>query len=90
MNQEDLLSSNEFQRLHPIKQEIIKEFLKNKNLKTPDSILPKMMMINKELSKRNLSFTKDETNLLINLMKMNMSPNEKKQVDMIIEMFNHK
>lgn len=46
------------------------------------------MTINKELSKRSLSFTKEELNLLIKIMKDDMSPAEQQKVDMLMNLFN--
>lgn len=89
MNNQEFFSTSEFRNLHPIKQEIIKEFLNNHKFSSPDAILPKIIMINKELSKRNLSFTKEETTLLINIMKTNMSPEEQKRVDSLLGLFYH-
>lgn len=87
MNYEEFSSTKEFQNLHPVKQQIIKEVLQNSNLTSPEALLPKFMMINKELSKRSLNFTKEETNLLITVMKANMSPAEQAKVDMVLNMF---
>lgn len=87
MNYEEFSSTKEFQNLHPVKQQIIKEVLQNSNLTSPEALLPKFMTINKELSKRNLNFTKDETSLLITVMKANMSPAEQAKVDMVLNMF---
>lgn len=87
MNHQELFTTTEFRNLHPVKQEIIKEVLNNHKLSSPETILPKMMNINKELSKRNLNFTKDETTLLINIMKENMTPAEQKRVDTLMGIF---
>lgn len=87
MNYEEFSSTKEFQNLHPVKQQIIKEVLQNNNLTSPEALLPKFMMINKELSKRSLNFTKEETNLLITVMKANMPPAEQAKVDMVLNMF---
>lgn len=87
MNYEDFSSTKEYQNLHPVKQQIIKEFLQNNSTASPESLLPKFMTINKELSKRNLNFTKEESSILINLMKANMSPAEQKKVDILLGLF---
>lgn len=87
MNYEEFSSTKEFQNLHPVKQQIIKEVLQNNTLTSPEALLPKFMMINKELSKRSLNFTKEETNLLITVMKANMPPAEQAKVDMVLNMF---
>ena len=87
MNYEELLTTPEFQKLHPIKQQIIKEVASNSQNASIESMLPKIMSINKELSKRNLNFTKAETNLLISILKEGMTPAEQKKVDMLMSFF---
>lgn len=88
MNYQNFTSTPEFKNLHPVKQQIIKEIMQNNSLSSPEVILPKILTINKELEKRNLSFTKDETFVLINAMKANMSPAEQQKVDMLMGFFN--
>lgn len=88
MNFEELSSTKEFVNLHPVKQKIIKELLTTNQKVSPEALLPKIMTINKELSKRNLSFTKEELNLLIKIVKSDMSPIEQQKVDMLMNLFN--
>ncbi|MGN0439071.1 MAG: hypothetical protein ACI4F4_11145 [Lachnospiraceae bacterium] len=87
MNFQSFISTPEFNQLHPVKQQIIKELANNRNMSSPEAMLPQLMSINKELKKRNLSFTKQETTLLINLMKSDMSPAEQKKVDVLLGLF---
>lgn len=87
MNEQELFSTPEFQNLHPVKQQIIKEMVSNTQGETPESILSKMMMVNKELSKRNLNFTKEESTILIQIIKQNMSPADQRKVDMLLGLF---
>lgn len=87
MNYETFISSPEFQKLHPVKQQIISEVLRNHTNASPEAILPKVLSLDKELAKRNLRFTKDETSMLINAMKMNMTPAEQQKIDMLMNMF---
>lgn len=87
MNYETLLTTPEFQQLNPLKQQIIKELAGNSQNASIESMLPKIMSINKELSKRNLNFTKSETTLLIGVLKEGMSPAEQKKIDMLMGFF---
>lgn len=87
MNYEHLLNTPEFQKLNPLKQQIIKEVANNSKNASIESMLPKIMSINKELSKRNLNFTKSETALLINILKEGMTPAEQQKVDMLMGFF---
>lgn len=87
MNYEELLNTPEFQKLHPVKQQIIKEVASGSKNASIESMLPKIMSVNKELSKRNLSFTKAETTLLIGVLKEGMTPAEQAKVDMLMGFF---
>ncbi|MDO5156834.1 MAG: hypothetical protein Q4D51_12810 [Eubacteriales bacterium] len=84
MEFKDLTNTKEFQNLHPLKKQIIEE-LYNSSKNTPmELLLPKVMHTNKELGKRNLGFTKEESQLLIGILKENMSDDERKKVDLIM------
>lgn len=88
MNYQDFSSTPEFMNLHPVKQQILKELMQSNPNFSPESMLPKLMTISNELKKRNLGFTKEESNLLIKIMKSNMSPAEQQKVDMLLGFFN--
>lgn len=84
MDFNDFASTKEFQNLHPLKQQIIQEMVQSSRNTPLEMMLPRVMNINKELNKRNLSFTKDESRLLINILKENMTPAERQKVDMLM------
>ena len=55
MQQQDFFSTPEFQKLHPLKKQIIQEIARNSQNESIESMIPKIMNINKELSRRNLN-----------------------------------
>ena len=87
MDFQNFTNTNEFKQLHPIKQKIIQELANNGSSSSPETMLPQLMSINRELKKRNLSFTKEETAILIQVMKSDMSPSEQKKVDVLLGLF---
>lgn len=87
MSYEELLTTSEFQKLHPIKQQIIKEVAEKSKNTSLETMLPKIMSVNKELTRRNLNFTKSETALLISILKDGMSPAEQQKVDLLMGFF---
>ena len=87
MNQ-DLFSSPEFQKLHPVKKQIIQELASSNQNMSQEIMLTKVMAINKELSKRSLNFTKEESALLIRIMKQNMSAADRQKVDLLMGLLN--
>ncbi len=72
-----------FLALSPLKQKIILEIQQQSISKSIEQMLPQIMMINKELNRRNMSFTKQETELLISAMEETMTPEERKKFEMI-------
>ncbi len=58
----------------------IKEKSKNKSI---EELLPEIMRINKELNRRNMNFTKEETSLLLDAIEESLPPSEKKKFNMI-------
>lgn len=88
MNYQELSSYPEFNQLHPVKQKIIAELFQQQDKLSPEALLPRLLTINNELSKRNLSFTQEETNLLLRIMKTNMTPQEQQKADIIMGLFN--
>lgn len=88
MDFQTLSNTKEFQNLHPLKQQIIKEIANNSTKTSPELMLTKMMSINQELKKRNLSFSKAESKLLIQIMKSDMSADDQKKIDLLMGLLN--
>ena len=87
MNQKDFFSTPEFQKLHPVKKQIIQELASDRESMSPETMLSKVMTINKELSKRNLNFSKEESSLLIQILKQSLSPSDQQKVDLLMGLF---
>ena len=76
-------------RLHnvdPKKLAILLELMKEAEGKSMDKLLPLLMTTNKRLQEQNLTFTKDESDLMIEILSKNMTPKEKQQFEMIRKM----
>jgi hypothetical protein len=54
--------------------------------KSMDKLLPLLMTTNKRLQEQNLTFTKDESDMMIEILTKNMTPKEKQQFEMIRKM----
>lgn len=59
--------------LMPLKRQIILELANGSHNATMEQMLPQIMQLNRELQKRNLSFSKEESNLIMDIM-MNRLP----------------
>ncbi|MBO5261113.1 MAG: hypothetical protein J6A82_02490 [Coprococcus sp.] len=72
--------------MHPLKREILFRLSHTSTNLSPEELLPQVMKINQELHKRNLSFTKEESDIVIDILTENMSPAEKQKINMIRSM----
>jgi hypothetical protein len=69
--------------MSPIKRAIIGEIMTGKSNTSMETMLPEIMKINNELNKRKLSFTREESQLIIDIMMENASPAEKQKIQML-------
>lgn len=79
-------SNPKMNNIDPRKLAILLELVKEAEGKPTDKILPIIMNANKKLKEQDLSFTKDESDLMIDVLSKNMSPKEKAQFEMIKKM----
>lgn len=69
--------------IDPRKLAILVELVNELEGKTLDKALPHLVAANKKLKEENLSFSKDENELLVEILGKNMSSKEKKQFEMM-------
>ena len=69
--------------MSPIKRAIIGEIMTGRSNASMETMLPEIMKINNELNKRKLSFTREESQLIIDIMMENASPAEKQEIQML-------
>jgi hypothetical protein len=72
--------------LSPLKRKIITEIITQSRDKSIEELLPEVMKINRELSRRNMSFTRQESELLMDAIEESLSPQEKKSFALIKNM----
>lgn len=70
----------------PRKLAILLEVVKEAEGKPMDKLIPLMMNTNKRLQEQDLTFNKDESEILMEIFTKNMSPKEKAQFEMIRKM----
>ena len=70
----------------PRKLAILLEVVKEAEGKPMDKLVPLLMNTNKKLKEQDLTFNKDESDILIDILTKNMSPKEKTQFEMIRKM----
>lgn len=67
----------------PRKLAILLELVKEAEGKPTDKLIPLLVNANKKLQQQNMTFTKDETQLIIDILTKQMTPREKAQFEMI-------
>lgn len=70
----------------PRKLAILLELVKEAEGKPMDKLVPLLVSTNKRLQQQNLTFTKDESDMMIEILTKNMTPKEKTQFEMIKKM----
>ena len=73
--------------IHPTKLRIINEIKEQSKYQSAEELLPQILQINQELKRRNLSFTKEESALLLEAMEESMSPAERQKFQIIKSFF---
>jgi hypothetical protein len=69
--------------IDPRKMAILMELIKEAEGKPMDKLVPLLVNTNKKLQQQNMTFTKDESDVMIEILTRNMSPKEKQQFEMI-------
>lgn len=75
--------SSKNNKMDPRKLVILMELIKEAEGKSMDKMLPLIIKANKKLQDQNLAFTKDESDLMIEVLTKNMSPKDKTQFEML-------
>lgn len=69
--------------IDPLKLKIILEIKNKSKNKSMEELLPEIMKINQELNHRNMNFTKQESELLLDAIEESLSPSEKQKFNML-------
>lgn len=83
-------NNQNMKNIDPRKLAILLELVKETEGKPMDQLLPVLLTANKRLKDQNMTFTKEESEMLIELVSKNLSPKERMQLDMIRKMMPNK
>jgi hypothetical protein len=72
--------------IDPRKMAILLELMKEAEGKPMDKLVPLLMNTNKKLQQQNMTFSKDESEIMLEILTKNMTPKEKQQFEMIKKM----
>lgn len=76
-------NNDKLSSIDPVKLKIIDEIRRQSKTKSTEELLPEVMKINQELNRRNMNFTKQETELLMEAIEESLSPADKKKFQML-------
>lgn len=80
MNDMSWLHNEALKNVNPQKMEVINQLVKDTDGKPIAQSIPHLMKANQELSKKGLSFTPEETALIMDILTRDMTAAEKEQV----------
>lgn len=69
--------------IDPMKLKIIMEIKEQSKNRSMEELVPQIMKVNQELNRRNMNFTKSETELLMEVIEESLSPAEKQKFNML-------
>ena len=70
-----------FKNMHPLKLKVLKDLANDTAGKPPSQTIPYLLKAQQTLKASNLSFSKEESTLLIEILTKDMTPEEKQQVE---------
>jgi len=76
--------------IDPRKLAILMELFREAQGKSIDKLIPLIINANKKLQAQNLSFTKDESEIMIEILTKNMSPKEKARFEMLRKLISNR
>lgn len=76
-------NNSRMKNIDPRKIAILMELVKEAEGKSIDKLIPLIINANKKLQAQNLSFTKDESELMIEVLTKNMSPKDRARFEML-------
>lgn len=72
-----------FQNMHPIKRKVILDFLENVQGKPIAQALPALFAAKQQLTSHGLSFTRQESELMVDALSGNLSEDERQKLAMV-------
>ncbi|MBQ9279266.1 MAG: hypothetical protein IJ224_11615 [Lachnospiraceae bacterium] len=79
----DLMNNQKLSGIDPVKLKIIMEISEKSKNKSVEELLPEIMKINQELNRRNMNFSKNETEILMDVIEESLSPADRQRFNMI-------
>lgn len=81
-----LLNNPNLKNINPEKLALLKELSSNANGKTAKELLPILMAATSTAKEKGIEFNTSEKDLIIDVLKQQMTPEEQKKADMLLKM----
>ncbi|MEG1888346.1 MAG: hypothetical protein RR491_02360 [Lachnospiraceae bacterium] len=82
-----LLNNPALENIPPEKLKFLLEFASQNKANSTKDMMPLLMAANASAKKNKLDFSKDETALIVEIMKQTMTKEERGKVDMVMKLF---
>lgn len=77
------MNPNQLRNIPPAKLRIILDLMEASRRKGTDSIMPLLMQANQKMQQQGLQFTPTESQLILDLLKEDMTPDEIRRLEMM-------
>lgn len=77
------MNPNQLRNISPAKLRIILELMEASKGKSSDAIMPLFMQANQKMQQQGLQFTSEESQLILDMLKQDMTPEERKRIEMM-------
>lgn len=87
---QSIKNNPEFSSINPQKLELIDEFVQQNKGKKVQELIPQFIALKSKMIQKGLSFTPAESDLMLNVLKQSMTPEEQKRVEQMQNMVHTK
>ena len=77
------MNRDQLRNISPAKLRIILDLMENSKGKGPESLMPMLLQANQKMQQQGIQFTPEESRLMLDLLKQDMTPAEVKKVEMM-------
>ncbi|MBQ3512588.1 MAG: hypothetical protein IJA32_02145 [Lachnospiraceae bacterium] len=87
---QSIKNNPEFSSINPQKLELIDDFVQQNQGKKVQELIPQFIALKSKMVQKGLSFTPAESDLMLNVLKQSMTPEEQKRVEQMQNMVHGK
>lgn len=82
-NNEDWMNNEALKDIDPVKLQLLKEMVAQAEEKNKDELLPFFLALNSKAASQGINFNDAETEIILNVLKKKMSPQDIKKIETI-------